>query len=404
MYAEQPVANVRNEDIEVLRAYAVLLVLFEHLQAITESTTIGNLRTFMNGWTGVDLFFCVSGFVIYRSISSSLTYRMPWAAAIRQVVVFWIRRFWRLAPAATLWLALGIPLVLTYRSAEIGLPIDNLADGIASLLSVENFHIHSCNVQAQICGRLFPVYWSLSLEAQFYVALPVALILFRRSWVVIGLLAMIVLQVPLNRPANGTAIAWFVRTDAIAWGILIALVWEAGLARLIEPRFLRARLSRLFFTFGLIFLLGTSQILWRLQFFVSMVALFSACLVWAASYNKRYISRAFGANWLLLWIGHRSFSLYVAHMIVFKAVRQIFQLAGILDLTSSGKLLYLGAAYAGTFAAAAATYSLVERPLRQVGRNYAREYLLANPVISQATEGAVRSGQPALAKWEKTIP
>jgi peptidoglycan/LPS O-acetylase OafA/YrhL len=62
-------------------------------------------------------------------------------------------------------------------------------------------------------------------------------------------------------------------------------------------------------------------------------------------------------------------------MVVFKAVRQICQLAGVFDLTRSGKLIYLGAAYGGTFLMAALTYRLVEQPLRRRGREYAKRYL-----------------------------
>jgi peptidoglycan/LPS O-acetylase OafA/YrhL len=328
MYIQRQASDSRNDHIEMLHAYAVLLVLFEHLPAITGSSTVASIRTFVNGWTGVDLFFWVSGFVIYRSLSPALSYRMPWTNAIRQIVAFWIRRFWRLAPAAVLWLALGIPAILTYRSEEIGLPIDNLADGLASLLNIENFHHYYCNVQQQVCGRLFSPYWSLSLEAWFYILLPFTLVLLRRSWVAIGLLLLIVAQFPLFRPANGTAIAWFIRADAITWGVLLGQFSETGLANLVEPRFLCSPLARGCFTLGLILLLGSSQILWRLPFFVSLVGMFSACLVWAASYNMGYISRVFRMGAVLRWIGHRSFSLYVAHMVVFKAVSQICQLAG----------------------------------------------------------------------------
>lgn len=375
MYVKFPSDSTHNDDIEILRAYSVLLVLFEHLTSITGSTTAEHVRSVFNGWTGVDLFFCISGFVIYRSLSPYLSHHMRRCDAVRQIVAFWIRRFWRLAPAACLWLAFGIPAILTYRRSEIGTPYDNLADGLAAVLNFENFHRYACNVRQQACGSLYPHYWSLSLEAQFYALLPFGLVLLRRSWLSAGLLLLILLQFPLNRPANSTQIGWFIRTDAIAWGVLLSRLCETRFATLVEPQFLRNPMIRGSLTFGLIFLLGTSQIFWREHFFVGLVGCFAACLVWAASYNKGYIARAFGAGAALRWIGTRSYSLYVCHMVTFKAVRQLCQLVGILDFTLSGKMLYLAAAYAGAFLMAALTHRFVEQPLRRRGRDYARLYL-----------------------------
>ena len=57
------------DDIEILRGFAVLLVIVEHMQhnLFTWATpTLNRLYTYLGGWTGVDLFFAISGFVIAR--------------------------------------------------------------------------------------------------------------------------------------------------------------------------------------------------------------------------------------------------------------------------------------------------------------------------------------------------
>jgi peptidoglycan/LPS O-acetylase OafA/YrhL len=49
-----------NLEIEYLRAVAVLLVVLVHAEIMFPATGIGQ-------WTGADLFFCISGYVISRS-------------------------------------------------------------------------------------------------------------------------------------------------------------------------------------------------------------------------------------------------------------------------------------------------------------------------------------------------
>ena len=87
-----------NLEIEYLRAIAVLLVVFAHADVIFPRSGIGQ-------WTGVDLFFCISGYVITRSFERYFDDAIAegrWWAAAR---AFWVRRIFRLAPSAWLWLA-----------------------------------------------------------------------------------------------------------------------------------------------------------------------------------------------------------------------------------------------------------------------------------------------------------
>src|SRR5271168_2727804 len=90
-------------DIETLRAVSILLVLFAHLPAAIHSDSHAALsRDWIQTWSGVDLFFAISGFVITRSLAPLLDARGA-AGALPVLVGFWLRRVWRLLPAAWLW-------------------------------------------------------------------------------------------------------------------------------------------------------------------------------------------------------------------------------------------------------------------------------------------------------------
>jgi peptidoglycan/LPS O-acetylase OafA/YrhL len=61
--------NSKNEDIEALRAIAVALVVLCHAGELFRPPGILNaLLHYVDYWGGVDIFFCVSGFVIAGSL------------------------------------------------------------------------------------------------------------------------------------------------------------------------------------------------------------------------------------------------------------------------------------------------------------------------------------------------
>ena len=62
--------NDRFENINLLRAFAAIVVVFYHVITYMRWETFpyqGPLLVFRIGWIGVDLFFVISGFVITRS-------------------------------------------------------------------------------------------------------------------------------------------------------------------------------------------------------------------------------------------------------------------------------------------------------------------------------------------------
>jgi peptidoglycan/LPS O-acetylase OafA/YrhL len=360
----------RIDDIEVLRAFAVVSVILWH--AAEAYTKPGWLTWQILGhklrlWDGVDLFLVISGFVIGRGLLVALAPAMTGAQRRDVVLRFWGRRAWRLWPAAWLWLAvvLGASL-LVHLPQSLGTPRENLWGAISAIGLFANLRFAFDTAQLFYFGGAYP-YWSLSLEEQFYLLLPLLMLASKmppgwaphaaRPWLLPSILiGGILLQWPLDFSPWIAAL----RTAALLWGVLLSLAERSPAYRALEPRWLlRSAWLRLAVTGALLFLLvhdhgpGVSQ-----RFDIGNIALIAAALVWLASYDRGYICPWHWPKPVLLWVGSRSYVLYLCHVPVGILVAHLHAgLWGIIPV----HLLAL-------YTAAEATHRFVEQPGRRFGR------------------------------------
>jgi peptidoglycan/LPS O-acetylase OafA/YrhL len=376
------VARSKNTDIEALRAIAVALVMMCHLNVLLQLSADNPLLRFTDFWGGVDIFFCVSGFVIAGSLL-----RAERAARFRDMALpFYVRRIFRIWPAAFFWLACAI-LAARYFNASgaFGHFRDDALDAAAAVAQVANIYFSTC--LASHHGRCAHeiVYWSLSLEEQFYVLFPLLLWWVgpaRLRWV---LAAAILVQFPLARDAPD--LLWFVRTDAISYGVLIALSshrerWSAAVGS--HPR-LAAALG-----VALIAAVAALSLTPDFRFDVALIALAAAGLVALASCDRDVLVSHRRLRALILWGGSRSYGLYLVHLPCFWATHEIFY------------RIHHGAraddwwarALTGTVLVAATSelsYRFIESPLRQFGRRLAARTGAAEAAFVEAAPRAARS-------------
>ncbi len=145
-------------ELQGLRALAVGLVLLFHLWPTHVS----------GGFVGVDVFFVVSGFLItghlYRELAT--TGRIALAK-------FWARRVMRLLPLAFTVLLFSVIMLLFFVPQTVW--DMNVRQILGSLFYVENWVLAADSVDymaAENEPSLVQHYWSLSIEEQFYVMLP----------------------------------------------------------------------------------------------------------------------------------------------------------------------------------------------------------------------------------------
>ena len=368
-----PETSSRNLDIEVLRAVAVLMVLLDHCEMLIPWN--GSVVRYVHGvtslWGGVDVFFAISGFVI----TSLLLRTNRQQGFVQFSIPFWLRRIFRIWPSAIFWVvAVLVASLLVNRSGAFGTNIaGNFFDVIAVLVQMANLHTYDCviAVTSGNCG-INTVYWSLSLEEQFYLVFPIMFFFLSRRRLKAVLITLILVQFFLPRPPN--SLLWELRTDALAWGVLIALCQNGLTHQLLEPRFLtgfgRGMMAVLLLA-GIIASLGTNQVIW---FQVGPIGILSAMLVWIASYNKGYICRPGWLRRRLLWVGSRSYAIYLIHPFAFRGVREVFfRLYPGRTFDDHFLLRFVVFGLLSTFVLADINFRLLEKPLRRYGKMIADE-------------------------------
>ncbi len=160
----------RRIDIQVIRGIAVLAVVLFHT----------NESWFIAGYLGVDLFFVISGFVVTPLISRIFyqrdTYRVQ--DSIDGLKDFYARRFFRLAPALGVTLIFSLVLIILF-----GPVFDHerfASQGLAALFMLGNLGAYSFSGGNYFAPNPNPLIhlWSLSAEEQIYLFLPLVVFIY----------------------------------------------------------------------------------------------------------------------------------------------------------------------------------------------------------------------------------
>jgi peptidoglycan/LPS O-acetylase OafA/YrhL len=152
----------RRRDIQGLRALAVLLVVAYHAGA-----------PLPGGFTGVDVFFAISGFVIARALIRELA-----STGGLRLGRFYARRVRRLLPALAVML-IAVALLGTLASPVAGQRMGGLTGIRASLFAANVYLYHLGTGYFDVSASLDPLLhtWTLAVEEQFYLVFPALLLL-----------------------------------------------------------------------------------------------------------------------------------------------------------------------------------------------------------------------------------
>jgi peptidoglycan/LPS O-acetylase OafA/YrhL len=368
----QPAAQSprRLPEIEVLRGLAVAGVVLHHsygaLLPVTNRPLAWLMHTVDYG-TGVDLFFAISGFVIARTLLPAIDASKTRRDFTTTACAFWIRRAWRLLPSAWLWLAICLAASAWFNRAGLfGSVATNAWAALAGALDFANIRL-ALIFGHHDYGTSF-AWWSLSLEEQFYILLPPAAFLLRGRLQLI-LIALVALQFPL-RPHSLWPVMF--RNQAILLGVLLAC-WEP------HPSFRRVgwhlarwpAFARWIPAAALVLMLGALGVAGPApRFMIGLIALTSAALVYLAAQDAGLIMQASALRRVMLWLGARSYALYLIHIPAFFAARELCFRLGAQDNEPAAAFLGLALLLIG----AELNWRLLENPLRRRGARIAQRY------------------------------
>lgn len=338
--------RIRFSQIQALRFYAAGLVVIYHLAGQYRvhggSVPLGFLHAC--GFAGVDIFFVVSGFIIWISSSN--------VAGVSNAAAFAWRRAWRIYSAYLP--ALGIAGVILYMTAPAG-----------SLNKIDWFA--SATLEPSAIGALvLPVSWSLTYELYFYAAFAL-MIAFRRylfPHILVAMGVAVMTHIVLALPGG----KYLARTADLHY-MLNPLVLEFLMGCIVAVAYQRIRPQRLHVViaiFGLVAFAAGCTWFWSTgQAGAGLYGAIARVLVFGGSGAVIVLGLALTeasrpASWVLVRLGDVSYTIYLLHLPLISLVFWLFR--GINPLVPT--LLSLVC----IIPVCLAFYHLVENPLRRLPR------------------------------------
>lgn len=370
-----------NSDIEILRAFAIIMVLVQHFPSLyfwSDHTFFASINRLFSFWGGVDLFFCISGYVVSMSIMRSIDSNKEVGKSNRaEIKAFYIKRLFRLMPTSIFWVIIMLIMTDTYNiSGAFGRMDLNIYQALSVI--TYNYNVVSAIMSDAHLQVTFGPYWSLSLEEQFYIVFPLFLLFTPREKRTAVIAIMLFVLFFIHRQGNMT---FNFRIDAMLWGVLIATWRLNGKSSKYEPAFLNKNMLSILLTIALlIMMMIRGDYLNGSRFLVGYLSLVSFVFVYIASFNKGYVYCPNPIRKFFLWVGARSYAIYIIHMPVIYFVQESTVRHYVSIGEGPSKSIALCAimtlsAIALTSLLAELNFRLIEVPLRNYGRKLANRML-----------------------------
>ncbi|MFN3607426.1 MAG: acyltransferase family protein [Hyphomonas sp.] len=339
-----------------IRGLGVILVLFYHYGASAGAFGLDNilLRLTGIGWSGVDLFFVLSGFLITGILFDS-------KGKNKYFKNFYARRTLRIFPLYYFAAIVVILIDMAWRHDLMG-----GANPVWILLYVGNFQM-----AIEGGGSILDHFWSLAIEEQFYLIWPLVVLTLSRRKLMMVACAMIVcapiirtVMVMNEAPALAVYVFTPARMDGLAMGALIALLvrgprgiaplvpwaWRLGSAAM--AAFLVLVVLRRDFSNAdpVILTVGISL----------LTVIYASLLILSLTFRPLSFIMELP---VMRWFGKYSYGLYVWHPIVNIILLHSPLTERFGEITPAKGVLLLLIAFAASVLTALASYRFLESPL-----------------------------------------
>ena len=161
----------RNIGLDVIRTIAIFMVIVSHGRHILHFDSVifgqGLWRLSIFGYYGVELFFVLSGFLIGRILVDMFVWGGS-TVPLKELEMFWIRRWFRTLPLYYLMLAVNI-------AYNMGLPY--MTNGYYAGEKYNSLYLCFLQNYGDNNMAFFPESWSLAVEEWFYLLFPLVMFL-----------------------------------------------------------------------------------------------------------------------------------------------------------------------------------------------------------------------------------
>ena len=308
----------RIAEIDGLRGLAILLVLVFHYIVSVSAPRHPVWALVTQGgtlfWSGVDLFFVLSGFLISGILLDSVHSKSYFKT-------FYLRRIHRIFPLYFAWLALFYAGVYLQMDRKFGVHIfESRAPLWLYPMFLQNNAPLLLNLELPLWMAMS---WSLAVEEQFYFVLP-TIIRFISKRALGFVCGSVIIMSPIYRyflvmraPALniGWPFATFSRLDGLAWGAALALFmrnetcWR-WLRRSIHP--LRIAAVSLFVVIATLTYRPQGEVRIALYGFSIISAFYALLLVLAVCEPQSRLGVILRSR-LLQYVGTVSYAIYIFH-------------------------------------------------------------------------------------------
>lgn len=329
-------------SIQSLRGIAAVMVIFVHIGPQLDHFGGPSLPWLLFGNNGVDIFFVISGFIIWVTSQNPTMTSGDFLLrrAIRVIPLYW------LVTAFLVSVALLAPTFMSSTEFQLG-------HVLKSFLFIPALH--------PVLHEIYPILvpgWSLNYEIFFYLLFGVALLVTHRIGTFISVLGILVVLVVVGMLTQPTSVIGRFYTDPIVLEFAFGMI--VGLFHTHMPRFvLWPVVPSIFFGISIPLFCGLAGWI-NVDNRVMLAGLPSAFLLFALSTAKRHqFDPKISALDLL---GDASYSIYLTHVIALPIFARIWKFAG-LGFDGGRLPAFIISEILAAVAAGVLAHHVVEKPL-----------------------------------------